>query len=257
MNCGAILSRLDDHLDGYLPPIERTAVEAHLRGCRRCSEALVETRELRRQLRELPVPRPDMRGFSRAIAAAAEAENSRRLRRRTGMAGGALAASLVLALGLGLRDDPIAGDPAAGPVPAAMVTQAEHPVPGIHTVSSPAVLPQEEILALIVPLNEEREISLALESQRRIEEATFTVHLPEGLELAGYPGQREISWRGPLESGHNLLILPIRAQAGVGGDLIARIADAERQRSLTLRMEVSEPGPKAPPIIPAAESTLM
>jgi hypothetical protein len=257
MNCPSILSRLDDHLDGYLAPIERTAVETHLRGCRRCSEALVETRELRRLLRELPVPQPDMGRFSRAIAAAAETEHRRRLRRRTAMAGGALAASLVLALGPGLQDEPAMNEPAMAPTSVVSAPQSQPPVAEIQAVSAY----REEIPSLILPLYEEREISLALESPRRIEEATFTVHLPEGLELAGYPGQREISWRGSLEPGQNLLILPITAQAGVGGDLITRIADTERHRSLTLRMEVTDAYlPQSfPPaqIIPAAESTVM
>lgn len=261
MNCATVLSRLDDHIDGYLAPIERTAVETHLRSCRRCSEALVETRDLRRRLRDLPVPPPDMRRFRRAIVAAAEAEHRRQLRRWTGVAGGALAASLVLALGLDLRDAPLENGRAAAvtAAPMAMAPAAEPQTSAIQTVG----YPQEEVPALVVPLHAEWEISLALESPRRIDDATFTVQLPEGVELAGYPGQREISWRAPLESGQSLLVLPIRAMAGEGGDIIARIADpsAERHRSLTLRMEVTDAYPAAPypppQILPVAESTMM
>lgn len=262
MNCAAILSRLDDHLDGYLAPIERTAVDSHLRGCRRCSEALAEIQDLRRRLRELPVPSPDIRRFHQAIAAAAEAEHRRRLRRWTGVTGGALAASLVVALGLDLRNAAPGSEPAALMPAVVTATQAEHPVSAVQAVS----YPQEPASAFVVPLYEEREISLALDSPRRIEDATFTVQLPEGMELAGYPDQREISWRAPLESGQNLLVLPIRARAGGGGDLVTRIADtaAEQQRSLTLRMEVMEvtevyPQPSYPPaqIVTAAEPTVM
>lgn len=254
MNCSTIRNRLDDYLDGYSPPMERTAVDLHLRACRGCDETLRETRELRRRLRALPVPPLDMRRFSRTIAAAAEAESNRRWQRNLRLTGGALAASLVLALGLNLPNEP-------APSLATLETPTEHPLPAAApranpegTLAAGVIGPaaQDEALAITVALHEEREIGLELESQRRIEEATFTVWLPEGLELAGHPGQREIRWHGHLESGRNLLVLPIRAQAGRGGELIAHIADTERQRSLTLRMEVAEPLPAAP-IIPSAE----
>lgn len=263
MNCPAIRSRLDDYLDGYSPAMERTAVELHLRSCRGCGEALRETGELRRRLRALPVPRPDMGRFSLAIAAAAEAESTRRWQRNLRLTGGALAASLVLALGLNLPDEPAPSlaaveSPAERNLPVSVPTAAPEEIPDASdSILAGPTAPPDEALAIAVALHEEREIGLELESQRRIEEATFTVQLPEGLELAGYPGQREIRWHGHLESGRNLLVLPIRVQAGRGGELIAHIADTERERSLTLRMEVTEPLPPAPSVPSVEPVTVM
>lgn len=263
MNCSTIHNRLDDYLDGYSPPMERTAVELHLRACRGCGEKLKEARELRCRLRALPVPPLDMRRFGRTIAAAAEAESNRRWQRNLRLTGGALAASLVLALGLNVPSEPALSlaaleAPVEHKLPAAVPTANPDGADDILAVDAvgPAP-PREEALAITVALHEEREIGLELESQRRIEEAIFTVRLPEGLELAGYPGQREIRWHGHLESGRNLLVLPIRAQAGRGGELIAHIADTERQRTLTLRMEVAEPLPAAPAISSAEPLTVM
>lgn len=248
MNCQEVWNRLDDYVDEYSPPMERAAIELHIRACRNCTEALARERELRRRLRALPAPEPDLALFSRTIAAAADAEERRLRRHRWRTAGGALAAAVVLALGLGMDGDTPPEQRLASvdtaPVPAAM-----------PTVTMQAVAP---VQAVTVVLDQESEISLALESGRRIEEATFTVELPEGVELSGYPGVREITWTGHLESGKNLLVLPIKVfQSGNGGELVAHIADGqvERRRSLTLRMDVVPPA-TAPsrPSVPSPEA---
>lgn len=237
MNCLDTLNRLDDYFDGCLPPAEHVAIKSHAQACPACAAAMEREQNLRRRLRRLPAPEPDMALFSRTIAAAAAEAAERRRRRRWRTAGGALAATVVLALGLGL-DVPVQGPAATEPTPSP-----------VATVAAPIAVPIPP--AITLALNEEREVSLALESQRRIEDATFTVVLPEGVELSGYPGLREISWIGSLESGSNLLVLPLRAQAGSGGELVARIDHIERHRSLTLRAEVIEPAVPAAP--PAAE----
>ncbi len=80
--------------------------------------------------------------------------------------------------------------------------------------------------------------------------------LPPGIELAGYPGQHEVSWEGRLEAGSNLLVLPIRALAGSGGDIVTRIQHTEREKTFIVRMEVSA-GQHPPPPPSDAAPTLM
>lgn len=255
MNCQEVWNRLDDYIDEYSPPMERTAIELHVKACRSCSETLAEERELRRRLRALPAPEPDFALFSRTIAAAAAAEERQLRQRRWRAAGGALAAAIVLALGLSLDGEN--GQPeqqiAAAVEPTPIVSAPAAAVPAITTVSQPV----DPVQAVTVAADQESEITLALESGRRIEGATFTIELPEGVELSGHPGVREITWTGHLESGKNLLVLPIRVQAGSGGDIIAHIADdqIERRRSLTLRMDVAPPSDASPlPPAPAPEA---
>lgn len=258
MNCSEVRNRLDDYIDGYAPPAEHAAIGLHARRCPSCAALLEGERELLARLRGLPVPEPDMRIFSRAIAGAARAEEEReRKRRHWNWAGAALAASVVMGLGLGLQ----ATLTGSGEPTTQLLAQDDR---NQNTVAGDAMpeaqTPQPTLAArptpdIVLALNEERELSLALESQQRIEEATFIVVLPEGVELSGYPGQREITWIGSLESGKNLLVLPLRAQAGSGGELAAHIMHTERRRSLILHAEVITP--PATPALPVEPVTVM
>ena len=155
----------------------------HARRCPSCAALLEGERELLARLRGLPVPEPDMRIFSRAIAGAARAEEEReRKRRHWNWAGAALAASVVMGLGLGLQ----ATLTGSGEPTTQLLAQDDR---NQNTVAGDAMpeaqTPQPTLAArptpdIVLALNEERELSLALESQQRIEEATFIVVLPGG-----------------------------------------------------------------------------
>ncbi len=207
MNCNDIAMRLDDWLDGDLPAEQLAALEAHAAGCAACAARVTRARDLLDRLRRLPVPEPDERLFDRAFATAIERDHQRRRWRWLGT-GGALAASLVLVIGLNIQQGP-------------------------QTPMAPA------IPGLSIALSEEREISLVVDSTGALDSATFTVVLPPGIELAGYPGQNEISWEGRLESGSNLLVLPLRALAGSGGDVVTHIRHTGREKTFIVRMEVN------------------
>ncbi|HEX5056229.1 MAG TPA: hypothetical protein VFX02_06995 [Gammaproteobacteria bacterium] len=92
-----------------------------------------------------------------------------------------------------------------------------------------------------LPIAGVKNISLAIDSDRVLQEVTFTIELPEGVELDGYPGQRQLSWQGPLHAGLNRLTLPLltnhQAHEGV---LKARIEYAGGGRELVLPLRPSE-----------------
>lgn len=213
MNCDRLQARLDDYLDGELTAEEGHALEAHARDCGGCRARLARERELREALRRLPVPEPDEAFFDRALAQAAS-RRPRWVSRHHGLSlgigaiGGALAASLVLVLGWNLLVGP-SGSPA-----------------------------HQEIPGLSIALNEVREVSLVVESARTLDNATFTVLLPEGVELAGFPSQREVSWQGRLVKGENLLVLPIRASAAGDGELVAYVQHTDKRKTFRLKMDV-------------------
>jgi len=54
MSCEETMRRLDDLLDGELPPEERAGVQAHLAGCASCREALARAERLRGLTAQLP-----------------------------------------------------------------------------------------------------------------------------------------------------------------------------------------------------------
>jgi hypothetical protein len=105
--------------------------------------------------------------------------------------------------------------------------------------------PVEEIPGLAIALNQVQEVRLVFESERAMHNARFTIELPEGIELSGYPGLRVISWEGNLAQGRNLLVLPVEARSGHGGKLVAYVTHTGKRKNLVLSMEVQTP--TAPP----------
>ena len=75
-------------------------------------------------------------------------------------------------------------------------------------------------------------------SKTALDAATLTVSLPEGIELAGFPGQREIAWQTSLVEGKNLLPLSLVALTPAGGEVLARLEHDNRNRTFRLQVEV-------------------
>jgi len=95
------------------------------------------------------------------------------------------------------------------------------------------------IPGITMTLEEPRTINLVFASARALDSANLTVTLPDGIELAGFPGQREISWRTSLKEGKNLLPLELVAVSAVGGEVLARLEHNDRDRTFRLRIEVT------------------
>jgi hypothetical protein len=104
--------------------------------------------------------------------------------------------------------------------------------------------PQMPAANLAIPgvtmaLEEPRTVNLVFSSTSALESAMLTVSLPEGIELAGFPGQREISWETSLNEGKNLLPLKLVALTATGGELLARLEHDDRNRTFRLQVDVT------------------
>lgn len=81
----------------------------------------------------------------------------------------------------------------------------------------------------------EQQIAIAIESSSRRDDVEFIVDLPEGVELAGFPGQRQVRWKGALAEGRSRLRLPLRvADEAQGGELVARVRHGGGERRLVV-----------------------
>jgi hypothetical protein len=169
-----------------------------------------QDQEILALLRDYPVAEPSAGFYDRALARATH-EGSRRQRNRWIMTGfgSAVAAGIVLwAIGGFLLTAP-------------EVPQPEASIPGIA-----------------LTLEEPRTINLVFSSKSALDGATLTVTLPEGLEMAGFPGQREVTWKTSLAEGKNLLPLELIALTPAGGEVLARLEHDNRNRTFRLRVEV-------------------
>lgn len=101
------------------------------------------------------------------------------------------------------------------------------------------VAPEAEIPGIAMTLEEPRTVNLVFASRMALEGAMLTVTLPEGVELAGFPGQREVKWETSLVEGKNLLPLKLVALTPAGGEVLARLEHENRGRTFRLRVSIS------------------
>lgn len=190
MNCEQIENRLDDYLDGELMSWERDEVEVHLAACPGCRTQLRSRQELLAMLREMPVP-PMEPGFRpRAFRRVRQLQPIR----RGFMAGFGSAVAAGLALWIGL---------------ATWMHQ--------ETPRTPPLQP------LVLLLEQPRELRLVFTAQEELQQVEFTLELPEGVELAGFPRQRQLHWRDRLAKGRNALSLSLVASSQVRGEVVATL----------------------------------
>lgn len=223
-DCASVRQRLDDLLDGYLPPQEAAAAETHIADCGACASRRDAIVALRHALREMPVPEPRPGFADAALAAAirpvrpqhqAPARATRpwfvgwrRLELWMGAAvGAAAAAALMLVLW---------GVPQRGPLP-------------------------EDPASVHVTLYEIREIGVAIDTQTAMPGATLTVLVEGGIDLVGFGERREVQWQTDLDAGTNMLSLPIIAHSLEDGRLTALVAHDDRSRRIDVKVRVDSP----------------
>ena len=172
---------------------------------------VMEEQELLDLLKDYPVPEAEAGFYDRALVRAVH-KGSRRQRNRwmlTGF-GSAIAAGLAIwVITAVLMTTP-------------QLPDAEPTIPGVT-----------------IAMEQEHTVRLVFASAQALDSATLTVSLPEGIELAGFPGQREITWETSLQEGKNLLPLTLIALTPAGGELLARLEHKDRNRTFRLRVDVS------------------
>ena len=172
---------------------------------------IAEEQELLDLLKDFPVPQAEAGFYDRALVRAVH-RGSRRQRNRWMLAGFGSAIAAGLAIWM------ITAVFMAAP----QLPDAEPTIPGVT-----------------IAMEQEHTVRLVFSSAEALDSATLTVSLPDGIELAGFPGQREISWETSLKEGKNLLPLTLVALTPAGGELLARLEHKDRDRTFRLRVDVS------------------
>jgi hypothetical protein len=171
----------------------------------------MQEQELLDMLKEYPVPEAEAGFYDRALIRAVH-KGSRRQRNRWMLAGfgSAIAAGLAIwVITAMLMTTP-------------QLPDAEPTIPGVT-----------------IAMQQEHTVRLVFSSAQALDSATLTVSLPDGIELAGFPGQREITWQTSLQEGKNLLPLTLIALTPSGGEVLARLEHKDRNRTFRLRVDVS------------------
>ena len=210
MTCQQLDDEFDDYIDGLCPDAE--LLDRHIDACSDCAQRVSRERQLRRALADYAstsVPDPDSGFFDRALANAVRTRGARRQNRAwlKGF-GSAIAAGLLIWLAAGDRMEP-------------------------------GVLPAPAMPQVTMALEDPRVINLVFSSATNLSDATLTVSLPPGIEIHGFRGQREISWKTSLREGRNVLPLKLIALSREGGELMARLQHADDQKTFRLQVAVT------------------
>ncbi|MGQ0622963.1 MAG: hypothetical protein ACT4QA_24155 [Panacagrimonas sp.] len=208
MNCEDFRRLLDDESDlsghGSLADLDM-----HAARCPDCRLRRHLESRLRQQLRTLQVPAPSSRYADRVLAHA----HRNRTTRAAGLRGRqmwlpAFATAATLLLGLSWW--------------ATHQTAPDSGLESLATGSHPA--------ARVQPLR------LVFRSPAAVSGVTIELALPQGVELAGYPGERQLSWQTDLQSGSNLLELPVLT-GGAGGIVTATLNLGSERRQFSVRLQ--------------------
>jgi hypothetical protein len=218
MKCTNTIQQLDDYLDDTLSPAEAAGVRRHLEECPACAAELRELSALRRELARLPAPAAEPGVLERLLARAMRAPTPpaplfyrQDVWHRVGLA---TAAVLVLAVGVGLGLKIAADKPFdTGP----QVVLAAQPIQ-------------------IGPTGER--VGLMFRTTDALHDASISVWLPEGVQIAGRPDVRDLSWHADLKAGPNLLELPLQATGSHGGTLVVRLSQGSFVKTLEIPIAV-------------------
>ncbi|MCP4299063.1 MAG: hypothetical protein GY783_00635 [Gammaproteobacteria bacterium] len=174
-------------------------------------DTIKQDQEIQALLKDYPMPEATTAFFDQALARATH-EGTRRQRKRWVMTGFGSAVAAGLALWL---------------------------IGGFFLTTPVAPITEPGIPGITMTLEEPRTINLVFASATALDSAILTVTLPDGIELAGFPGQREVAWQTSLNEGKNLLPLKLIAVSPLGGEVLARLEHNDRGRTFRLRIDVS------------------
>jgi hypothetical protein len=211
MSCKDLKENFDDYVEGTLGEGVAALLDHHVAACDACQQLVDRERQLRISLREYgdsSMPTPAARFFDDALMTA-ELRGVKQQHKRSWMTGfgSAVAAGLVVWLFSGVLID---------------APTAESTIPTIT-----------------MALEEPHTVNLVFTSESALENATLTVLLPDGVEIAGFEGQREITWVTDLKAGKNLLPLRLIATLPTTGELLATLRHGEDDRTFRLRVDVT------------------
>lgn len=212
MNCHDVAKILDDHHEVILASSELDEVERHLTACPDCGAAWRSSHVLR-SLGEAPAPSPRPDLFRESVEFATRYSRHSAQRQsfwRGAVAGGALAASAALIVGLSLFLSLPSNEPAGAP-------------------------------SVTMSLNEVRDVSVAIESPEALSDARIRVLLIGGIGLNQFEDRSVIDWHTDLDAGINHLTLPVVALDRTGGELFVEVEHNRKRKVFSVHVDVGGP----------------
>ncbi|PXX88994.1 anti-sigma factor [Marinobacter vulgaris] len=232
MLCNECKNSLGSWVRSELSAAQASRVERHLAACNDCSIAAHNEEAISDAVchsQSVPGPSP---GFEERVLAAATEKAGRDRSGFSGhgwstpVAGGAIAAALVIgiALGFGWKTE-------TGP-------ETDLALSGSDQAGGGATA------AVALPV---RNVRLAFSTREALEGVTLTVELPPHVEVSRYPGHQKLSWKVDLDKGENVVNLPLNILFPGEGELIAHLDDGRRTQTFRTSLDGSVANGKPEP----------
>lgn len=212
MNCTDINTQMDDYLDDRLEPQARSAFDQHVAGCKACAAMLEQMQGLLHGLQQLPISEPSADFEQRVFNEIRRQHRQPRVGRFAAGFATAMAASLAIWFASSVYLPEMPGQSAS--------QQA--------TVS--------------VALNQQQTVRLMFEAQSDIQQVSLSIDLPNNMQLAGYPGRKQLSWQTSLKKGSNVLALPVMAVDPGEGELVARLNYGDKSKTVRVLLKTMDDG---------------
>ncbi len=222
MLCNECKNNLRSWVRDELSAAQASRIEQHIALCKDCAIAAHNEQAIFDSLHDSQaVPAPST-GFEERVLGAATGKDGRA---RTGshgygwstpVAGGAIAAALVvgIALGFGWKSD-------SGPGEDLALSGAEQAGGNQSLIAEPVA----------------RNVRLAFSSREALEGVTLTVELPPHVEVSSYPGHQRLSWKVDLDKGENVVNLPLNILFSGEGELVAHLDDGRRTKTFRTSLD--------------------
>jgi len=208
MNCEQLNTQLDDFLDAD-PAIDLNGLQQHVDSCSACQKQVTEARAIRKALCELPFEAASPNFEARVLGEVRRQHQKNTQGHFIAGFGSAVAAGLALWFASTLFI------PASNPLPADSINIAMH---SVNTVK------------------------LMFDVPDALADVTLSIKLPANVELQGYPGQQQLSWKTQLKKGQNILALPVLATEAGSGELIAQLQYGNKTKSLRIILKSAANG---------------
>ena len=214
MKCTDIKTHIDDYLDRTMPSEKKISFEQHVLGCEECAGRLKQARNILTELQSFSVPQPSANFEKRVFS-----EVRRQYKSESHWFDGF--------------------NFATGFATAAVASLA------IWFVSSmylPTTLLDEQPQMISLAMNHSQTVRLMFESDIDIQRASLSIHLPNNMELEGYPGRHSLAWSTNLQKGQNILALPIIAVEQGQGELFAQLSYGDTVKTFSVTLKTSLDG---------------
>lgn len=210
---------------GEISAADARALEQHAASCQPCALRMRWENRIQQELARTGIPDPSADFESRVLAAATGRKKGPQ-RWTSSVVGGAIAASLALGLFLGSGFDSRDSSESLAVSGTAKLAPEE-------ALDGKALTETDQESA---PWSREQTVRLAFSANTELDDVSLTLELPPNVELARFPGHRELTWQVSLKPGDNVIALPLRIAYPEAGELVAHLDDGEKRKTFRARI---------------------